>query len=136
MRRYIFFVLQKCFCSRRTGLIQRHHCPSVELKSCTLTAACLNLDHSEMRQFVKARKKGSGKLLLSSHGRTKNAIFPAMAAADGSLERSSERRQDKAASSSSGTRTVLDPKSVDSRITQYHKLYFTLHLGLSSKSGF
>lgn len=89
-----------------------------------------------MQQFVKARKKGRGKLLLSSHGRKKNAIFPAMAAADGNLERSSEHQKHKGASSSSRTRTVLDPKSVDSRITQYHKLYFTLHLRLSSKSGF
>lgn len=74
-----------------------------------------------MEQFVKGRRKRCGKLLLSSHGTRQNAIFPARAATDGSLERSSEDQQDKAARSSSPTRAVPDPKTVDSRITQYHK---------------
>lgn len=50
-----------------------------------------------MVQFIKAEREGGEKLSSSSHGLKQKAIFPTIAAADGSLGRSSEDQQDSAA---------------------------------------
>ncbi len=50
-----------------------------------------------MMQFIKAGREGGKKLSSSSHGLDQKAIFPTIAAADGSLGRSSEDQQNTAA---------------------------------------
>lgn len=79
-----------------------------------------------MVQFIKARREGGEKISFSSHGSNQKAIFSTMAAADGSLGRSSEDQQDTAVVVV-GRRATLDPKTRDSRITQDHKLYISLY---------
>lgn len=90
--------LQKYQCFQITCKLQRHYCPRVKPKSGTSPPALENLYHSDTVQFIKVgRGRGGEKLSSSSHGPHQKNIFPTMAAADGSLGRSSEDQRDAAA---------------------------------------